>query len=173
MLIILSPLLLSIAIIVRLDSKGGILFKQKRVGKNSEIFYIYKFRTMTNNAHRSVPSNELISDYITKIGKYLRKTSLDELPQLINIIKGEMSFIGYRPVIPEETDLILLRKKYKIDNHLPGLTGWAQVNGRDSISTYEKIEFERYYYQNKNILFNIKIILMTIYKVITRECVYY
>ena len=172
MLIILSPLLLLIAIIVRLDSKGEILFKQKRIGKNSKIFYIYKFRTMSDNSHRSVPSNELISENITKIGKYLRKTSLDELPQLINIIKGEMSFIGYRPVIPEETNLISLRKKYKIDENLPGLTGWAQINGRDSIDTYEKIEFERYYYQNKNTLFNIKIILMTICKVITRECVY-
>ena len=106
------------------------------------------------------------------MGKYLRKSSLDELPQLINIIKGEMSFIGYRPVIPEETNLISLRKKYKIDENLPGLTGWAQINGRDSIDTYEKIEFERYYYQNKNTLFNIKIILMTICKVISRECVY-
>ncbi len=172
MLIILSPLLLLIAIIVRLDSKDEILFKQKRIGKNSKIFYIYKFRTMSDNSHRSVPSNELISENITKIGKYLRKTSLDELPQLINIIKGEMSFIGYRPVIPEETNLISLRKKYKIDENLPGLTGWAQINGRDSIDTYEKIEFERYYYQNKNTLFNIKIILMTICKVITRECVY-
>lgn len=173
MLIILSPVLLLIAIIVRLDSKGEILFKQKRVGKNSKIFYIYKFRTMSDNAQRSIPSNELMSKHVTKMGKYLRKSSLDELPQLINIIKGEMCFIGYRPVIPEETDLILLRKKYKIDEHLPGLTGWAQINGRDSIGTYEKIELEKYYYQNKNILFNIKITLMTIYKVITRECVYY
>ena len=92
MLIILSPLLLLIAIIVRLDSKGEILFKQKRIGKNSKIFYIYKFRTMSDNSHRSVPSNELISENITKIGKYLRKTSLDELPQLIKYHKRRNVF---------------------------------------------------------------------------------
>lgn len=171
LLIILSPILLAIAIIVKLDSKGKVLFKQKRVGKNSDIFYMYKFRTMSNNAPISVPSNELGNNYVTKIGRYLRKTSLDELPQLINIVKGEMSFIGYRPVIPEETCLILLRQKYRIDENLPGLTGWAQINGRDKISIYHKIDFEYYYYKNKDIVFNIKIILITIYKVITMECI--
>ena len=139
MLIILSPVLLLIAIIVRLDSKGEILFKQKRVGKNSKIFYIYKFRTMSDNAQRSIPSNELMSKHVTKMGKYLRKSSLDELPQLINIIKGEMCFIGYRPVIPEETDLILLRKKYKnARQRYLGFDGKKEITSR--IPSYQIAE---------------------------------
>ena len=140
-LILLSPLFLLVAILIKLDSKGPIIFKQIRIGKNSKPFYIYKFRSMKIETP-NIATNDFTDShvYITRIGKIIRKTSIDEIPQLFNILKGDMSIVGPRPVILEEVDLIELRKSYNIDKILPGITGWAQINGRDNIGNEEKVK---------------------------------
>lgn len=170
LIIILLPLILIISLLIKIDSKGPIIFKQLRAGINSEDFYIYKFRTMSIDSP-NVPTNQIKIKgcKVTKIGKILRKTSLDEIPQLYNIIKGEMSFIGPRPVISSELKLITLRKKYDIDKIHPGITGWAQINGRDEISIYKKLELDYEYYQNSSLKFDIYIIFITIVKVLKAE----
>lgn len=134
-LIILSPVFLILIVAIKLDSKGPVLFKQKRVGIRKTHFHILKFRTMRIDTPKDTPTHLLQNpeQYITKVGKFLRKTSLDELPQIINILKGDMAIVGPRPALWNQYDLIAERDKYGANDVLPGLTGWAQINGRDEL----------------------------------------
>ena len=149
-IVILFPIFLIISIAIKIDSDGPIIFSQKRSGKDKKYFKIYKFRTMNISAPTNVATRDLEDShiYITKFGRLLRKTSLDELPQLINILKGEMSIIGPRPVILEESDLIIERDKYGANSVKPGLTGWAQVNGRDKLDNKTKAMYDGEYVEN-------------------------
>lgn len=167
-LCLVAPFVLLIAIIVKSTSKGPILFKQKRIGKNKKIFYILKFRTMYIDTPKDVPTHLLENPdkFITPIGKLLRKTSLDELPQIFNIIIGHMSIVGPRPALYNQYDLISLRDKYNINQIKPGMTGWAQINGRDELEIPEKVQFDKYYFDNRSIVFDFKIILLTIFSVL-------
>ena len=169
-LILLSPLFLLVAILIKLDSKGPIIFKQIRIGKNSKPFYIYKFRSMKIDAP-NLSTEEFInaSDFTTKVGKFIRKTSIDELPQLVNILKGDMSIVGPRPVIERETRLLKLRKECNVDSILPGITGLAQINGRDNIDDYEKVKYDFEYLSKRNLVLDIKIIINTVLKVAKSE----
>lgn len=162
-LILLSPFLFLLSIIIKVDSPGPVLFSQKRIGKNKEIFKIYKFRTMRVDAPQNMATHifDDASLYITKSGRFLRKTSLDELPQLINILKGEMSFVGPRPALWNQYDLIAERDKYDANNIHPGLTGWAQVSGRDELEIEKKAELDGEYVQNKSFLFDLKCFMLT------------
>lgn len=169
-IIILSPVFLIISIIIKLESEGPIIFKQLRAGKDSKPFYIYKFRSMKADApNLSTNEFEDVNLFITKIGKFIRRTSIDELPQLINILKGDMSIVGPRPVILNEKELILLRKEYNIDSILPGITGLAQINGRDIIGTEEKVKLDYEYLQNKSLNLDVKIVFITIFKVLRKS----
>lgn len=169
-IIVLSPLFLLVAILIKLDSKGPIIFKQVRIGKDSKPFNIYKFRSMKIDAP-NLSTEEFVdaSKFITKVGKFIRKTSIDELPQLFNILKGDMSIVGPRPVIEKETRLLELRKKYKVDKILPGITGLAQISGRDDIDDYEKVEYDLKYLINRSLMLDIKIIISTFFKVVKSE----
>ena len=146
-LIVLSPVFLIVIIAIRLDSKGSVLFTQKRIGKNKTHFNIYKFRTMKIDTPKEMPTHLLDNPdyYITKVGKFLRKTSLDELPQLINILKGDMAVIGPRPALWNQEDLIEERDKYGANHVRPGLTGWAQINGRDELEISVKASLDGHY----------------------------
>ena len=141
-----APMLL-IAALIRSDSGGGALFRQTRVGRNGRLFTCYKFRTMSSATPASCATRSLdnADSYITRTGRFLRRTSLDELPQLLNILKGDMSLIGPRPLIPEETDVHLLRAAAGVYRLRPGLTGWAQIHGRDSVSPEEKAKMDAWY----------------------------
>lgn len=143
-LIILSPLFLILIIAIKCDSKGPILFKQKRVGNHKIYFNILKFRTMRTDTPKDMPTHLLKNpeQYITKVGKFLRKTSLDELPQIINILKGDMAIVGPRPALWNQYDLIEERDKYGANDILPGLTGWAQINGRDELPIEVKARYD-------------------------------
>jgi len=171
-LIVLSPIILIISILIKLNNKGSIIFKQYRVGKDNKEFVIYKFRSMVEYAPE-VASTALENpdEYITTMGKFLRKTSLDELPQLLNIIKGDMSLVGPRPVINDESEkeLLKLRTEYGIHKLVPGLTGWAQINGRDSMSTARKITLEKEYLKRRSFMFDFKILFTTFVKVFRQE----
>ena len=169
-IIILSPVLIVVSILIKLESRGPIIFKQLRAGKNSKPFYIYKFRSMKIDTP-NIATNDFTnaSYYITKIGKFIRKTSLDEMPQLFNILKGDMSIVGPRPVILEESELIELRQAHNIDKILPGITGWAQINGRDNIGNKEKVKYDYEYLSRKSVLMDVYIILMTALKVLKRS----
>lgn len=169
-LILLSPLFLVVAILIKLESKGPVFFKQERVGKDNINFTIYKFRSMRTDTPDV--ATHLLDDpeiFITKIGGFLRKTSLDELPQLLNIVKGEMLFVGPRPALYNQHDLNGLRELRGVDKLYPGVTGWAQVNGRDELDIEEKVEFDKEYLDNRSIIFDIKIVFMTLFKVFKRE----
>ena len=170
-IIVFSWLLIIIAIAIVVEDKGNILFKQKRIGKNKKEFYIYKFRTMKVSTPKDVPTHLLDNpeSYITKIGGFLRKTSLDELPQLFNILKGDMSIVGPRPALLTQFDLIDLRDKNGSNSVRPGLTGWAQVNGRDELPIDVKAGFDGEYIKKMSIVFDIKIILMTVVSVFTSK----
>lgn len=170
-IIVFSWLLIIIAIAIVVENKGNILFKQKRIGKNKKEFYIYKFRTMKVSTPKDVPTHLLDNpdSYITKIGGFLRKTSLDELPQLFNILKGDMSIVGPRPALWNQFDLIDLRDKNGSNSVRPGLTGWAQVNGRDELPIDVKAGFDGEYIKKMSIVFDIKIILMTVVSVFTSK----
>lgn len=146
-LIILSPLFLLLMAAIKMDSKGSILFRQKRVGVHKAYFYILKFRTMRVDTPKDMPTHMLKDpdQYITKVGKFLRKTSLDELPQIINILKGDMSIIGPRPALWNQYDLIAERDKYGANDVMPGLTGWAQINGRDELEIPVKARLDGEY----------------------------
>jgi O-antigen biosynthesis protein WbqP len=165
-LILLFPLLFIIAIIIRVDSKGSVLFKQKRIGLHKEEFYIIKFRTMSIETPKDVPTHMLQKpdEYITRVGRFLRKSSLDELPQLINILKGEMSIVGPRPALWNQYDLVTERDTYGVNDIVPGLTGWAQVNGRDELSIKSKAELDGYYVKNMSIILDIKVLFLTLFK---------
>ena len=170
-IIFFSWLLIIISIAIVVEDKGNILFKQKRIGKNKKEFYIYKFRTMKVSTPKDVPTHLLDNpdSYITKIGGFLRKTSLDELPQLFNILKGDMSIVGPRPALWNQFDLIDLRDKNGSNSVRPGLTGWAQVNGRDELPIDVKAGFDGEYIKKMSIVFDIKIILMTVVSVFTSK----
>ncbi len=170
-LIILSPIFLILTITIKLDSKGPILFKQKRVGKNKKHFYILKFRTMRTDTPKDMPTHMLEDPdvFITKVGKFLRKTSLDEFPQIINILKGEMSIIGPRPALWNQYDLIEERDKYGANDITPGLTGWAQVNGRDELPIDVKAKYDGEYVERMSFVFDVKVFLKTIFSVLKSD----
>ena len=163
-LILLSPLFLIVAILIKLDSNGPIIFKQVRIGKNGKKFNIYKFRSMKVEApNLSTEEFKNSFDFITKVGRIIRKTSIDELPQLVNILKGDMSIVGPRPVIESETELLELREIYKVNDILPGITGLAQINGRDDVNNYKKAKYDYEYLKNRSIILDVKIILKTFF----------
>lgn len=170
LLIILSPLLLIIGIIIKLNSEGPIFFTQMRIGKNNKLFKFYKLRTMRIDTP-NVSTDKFVDSkkYITSIGKFLRKTSFDELPQLINIIKGDMTFVGPRPALYNQYELKEMRTIAGVHVLLPGVTGWAQINGRDNNTDNEKTEHDRYYLNNKSNALNVKIVFKTVFKVLKAE----
>ena len=166
MMIILIPIFFIIGLIIVIDDGFPIFFLQKRIGKNKKLFHIIKFRTMNNNTKDI--ATHLVKNYDNKIlrsGNFLRKYSLDELPQIINVIFGDINFIGPRPALFNQQDLIELRERYNIHSIKPGITGWAQVNGRDSLSIKEKVRYDDYYVKNKSFILDIKILYKTIFKV--------
>ncbi len=162
-LIILGLPMLIIAIAVRLTSRGPVLFRQKRFGKNKRLFTVYKFRTMSIKAPKNMPTNSFsdAASYITPLGAILRKLSIDELPQIFNVLKGDMSIVGPRPVIKTETNLIKLRQKYNANSVKPGITGWAQVNGRDELDDDRKAAMDGQYVNKLSFLTDVKIIFKT------------
>lgn len=166
--VVLSPLFLFLAILIKLDSKGPVFFKQRRIGIHKKEFQILKFRTMKLEAPKNTPTHQLQNpeQYITKLGAFLRKSSLDELPQLINIFNGEMSVVGPRPALWNQYDLIAERDKYEANDIRPGLTGWAQVNGRDELEIDIKAEFDGEYVCKMNLWFDVKIIWKTFTNII-------
>lgn len=166
-IIVLSPIFLILVIAIKLDSKGPVIFKQKRIAKNKETFNIYKFRTMRIDTPKEMPTHLLDNpDYfITKVGKFLRKTSLDELPQLFNILKGDMAVIGPRPALWNQDDLIAERDKYGANDIRPGLTGWAQINGRDELEIGFKAQLDGYYVDKESFLMDVKCFFGTIVSV--------
>jgi O-antigen biosynthesis protein WbqP len=163
-IIILLPLLIILVLVIKIESKGSFLFKQKRVGKNKKLFYIYKFRTMYSETPKDVPTHLLENPeaFITKTGSFLRKTSLDELPQLFNILFGQMSIVGPRPALWNQDDLISLRDDYMTNSLTPGLTGWAQINGRDELPIEIKAKLDGEYAKKISLFFDLKIIFLTI-----------
>lgn len=167
----LAPLFLFIMLVIKLDSKGPIFFRQKRVGIHKKHFYILKFRTMRIDTPKDVPTH-LLTDpehYITKAGKFLRKTSLDELPQILNILKGDMSIIGPRPALWNQYDLIKERDKYGANDVMPGLTGWAQINGRDELEIPVKARLDGEYVEKMSFFFDIKCFVGTVLSVMRHE----
>ena len=163
-LVILGLPMLLVAAAIRLTSKGPALFRQKRFGKDKKLFTVYKFRTRSTKAPKNMPTNSFTNadSYITPLGGVLRKLSIDELPQLLNVIKGEMSIVGPRPVIKTEKKLISLRQKYHANSVKPGITGWAQVNGRDDLDDQRKAEMDGEYVQRLSFLTDVKIMIKTI-----------
>ena len=166
-IVLLSPLLFLIAICIKLDSRGPALFRQKRFGLHKTYFMILKFRTMRADAPSDVPTHLLQDAHsnITRCGKILRKLSLDELPQLINVLKGEMSLVGPRPALWNQLDLMQLRDQGKANDVLPGLTGLAQVQGRDTIGLVQKAKLDCIYAQHINFLTDIRCLLRTVVKI--------
>ena len=162
LLFILSPIFLILALVTLIEDGLPVFFTQKRVGVNYTFFNIYKFRSMKKNAP-NVATHLLTNpdQYLLNIGKFIRKTSLDELPNLINIIKGEMLFVGPRPALYNQDDLMTLRVATGVDKLKPGITGWAQINGRDEISIEKKVQLEQEYLYKKSFLFDIEIIIKT------------
>lgn len=165
------PVFILIAIAIKLDSEGPVIFKQKRFGIHKKTFYVFKFRTMKVESPKYVATRDLQNpeQWITRVGAFLRKTSLDELPQLCNILVGDMSIVGPRPVVVSERDVIEAREKYGANDVLPGLTGWAQINGRDNLSTDMKAKLDGYYVKNRSLIMDIKCIVRTIPYVLKRK----
>ncbi len=163
-LILLSPIILTVGILVRIKLGSPVFFKQQRPGLHGKPFYFYKFRTMTNAKDEN---GQLLPDEyrLTSFGKFLRRTSLDEFPQLINVVKGDISLVGPRPLL---MDYLALYTKEQAKRHLvkPGITGWAQINGRNSISWEEKFVLDVWYVENRTFLLDLKILFLTLYKVI-------
>ena len=187
-MIVLSPLFLVLIIAIKLDSKGPVLFKQKRIGLHKKHFFILKFRTMRIDTPKDTPTHLLenpeqknfssykISDllenpeqWITKVGKFMRKTSLDELPQIWNIFVGDMSIIGPRPALWNQYDLIEERDRYGANDVLPGLTGWAQINGRDELPIKQKAELDGYYVKNVSFALDCRCFFGTILSVLKSD----
>jgi O-antigen biosynthesis protein WbqP len=165
-----APLFLLVVLAVRLTSTGPVLFRTHRVGRNNEIFTMYKFRTM--RLHTPQVATHLLKEpdqFLTPIGKFLRRTSLDELPQLINVMGGEMSLVGPRPALFNQDDLIALRTAGGVHQLTPGVTGWAQVNGRDELPIPEKVKLDEWYLKNRSFWLDLKILGMTFFKVIRKE----
>lgn len=170
-LLILSPFFLVLVIAIKAESRGPVFFKQKRVGIYKKYFMIYKFRTMRTDTPKDVPTHLLENpeQYITKTGRFLRKTSLDELPQLLNILKGDMAIVGPRPALWNQYDLIAERDKYKANDVLPGLTGWAQINGRDELEIPIKARLDGEYVEKMSFLFDLKCIFGTVFSVLKSD----
>ena len=170
-LVLLSPLFLILVVAIKLDSKGPVLFKQKRVGIHKSHFNILKFRTMRIDTPKDTPTHMLKNpeQYITRVGKFLRKTSLDELPQIWNILIGHMSIIGPRPALWNQYDLIAERDKYGANDVRPGLTGWAQINGRDELPIEVKAKLDGEYVKRISFLFDLKCFFGTIVSVIKSD----
>lgn len=170
LILFLLPVFLIIALVVLIDSGAPVIFKQYRVGKDNKLFYIYKFRTMkVNTRNTSTEDLKEADSVITKSGRFLRKTSLDELPQLFNVLTGEMSFVGPRPLIPEEKEIRQIRKELGVYSVRPGITGLAQVNGRDMLGAKEKALYDKEYVEKQSILLDIKIMFKTVMVVLKRE----
>ena len=165
--IVLLPVFLVLVIAIKVDSRGPVLFRQKRVGKNKKLFSIYKFRTMRIDTPHDRPTHLLENpeQYITKVGGFLRRTSLDELPQIFNILFGKMSIVGPRPALWNQDDLVAARDGYGANAVRPGLTGWAQVNGRDELEIPKKAALDGEYVKRMSLFFDIKIFFMTVGKV--------
>lgn len=169
--IVLIPVFLILIVCIKLDSKGSILFKQRRIGLHKKEFNILKFRTMKIDTPKDTPTHLLENPdmYITKVGKFLRKTSLDELPQIINIIKGDMCIVGPRPALWNQYDLIEERDKYGANDIVPGLTGWAQINGRDELPIDVKAKLDGEYVKRCSFGFDVKCFFLTFVKVLERD----
>ncbi len=172
--LVLSPALLLLCIAIKMDSRGPVLFKQKRVGIHKTYFPIYKFRTMRIDTPKDMPTHMLANpdQYITKAGHFLRKSSLDELPQLFNILKGDMSFVGPRPALWNQYDLVAERDKYGANDVLPGLTGWAQINGRDELEIPVKAKLDGEYVKRMSFAFDLRCFLGTFVSVLKADGVY-
>ena len=170
-LTVLIPFFIIFAIIIKCESKGPVFFRQKRFGKNKNFFTIYKFRTMRTDTPKDMPTHMLnnAESYITRFGGFMRKTSIDELPQIINILQGEMSIIGPRPALWNQDDLIQEREKYGANNVRPGLTGLAQINGRDELEIPIKAKIDGEYVEKISLWLDIKIFFKTIFKVFKSE----
>ena len=170
LIIISLPIFFIVAVLIFFQDGFPIIFKQERIGLNNKNFYIYKFRTMKNNM-KDVPTHLLKNreNTYTQTGPFLRKYSLDELPQLFNVLKSELTFIGPRPALHNQNDLKSLRIEKGVDSLIPGITGWAQVNGRDKLSINEKVELDYYYLKNKSFWFDLKILWLTFLKVFKAE----
>jgi O-antigen biosynthesis protein WbqP len=170
LILILAPLFLLLVLAVRLTSVGPVLFRTQRVGKGNKLFTMYKFRTMRIDTPQVATHLLKEADqFLTPIGKLLRRTSLDELPQLVNVLRGEMSLVGPRPALFNQDDLVALRTARGVDALTPGITGWAQVNGRDELPIPEKVKLDEWYLKNRSILLDLKIVGMTVFKVIRKE----
>jgi len=170
-LIVLSPVYLLLVIAIKIDDPGPVLFRQKRVGRNKNYFNIMKFRTMKVCTPHDMPTHLLENpeQYITRVGKFLRKSSLDELPQIWQIFTGDMSIIGPRPALWNQYDLLEERDKYNANSIRPGLTGWAQVNGRDELPITEKSRLDGEYMQKVSFLFDVKCFFMTVFSVVKSD----
>ena len=170
-LLALGWLLILLSIAIKLDSPGPVLFRQKRVGLNKSHFYILKFRTMRIDTPRDMPTHLLVNpeQYITRVGRFLRKTSLDELPQLFNILAGHMAIVGPRPALWNQFDLIAERDTYGANDIRPGLTGWAQINGRDELEIDVKARYDGEYVERMSLAFDIRCILGTVTAVLRRD----
>ena len=170
-LIVLSPLFIVIVLCIKLDSPGPVLFRQERVGIHKSHFNVLKFRTMRVDTPKEMPTHLLTNPerWITRVGRVLRKTSLDELPQLINILTGDMSIVGPRPALWNQYDLIAARDKYGANDIRPGLTGWAQINGRDELPIDVKARLDGEYVQRMSFWFDMKCILGTVLSVIKAD----
>jgi len=169
-LILLTPIFIFFIIAIKVESEGPVLFKQKRVGIHKTHFEILKFRTMRIDTPKDSPTHLLTNpeQYITQVGKFMRKTSLDELPQLVNILTGTMALIGPRPALWNQYDLIAERDKYGANDILPGLTGWAQINGRDTISIVDKAKYDGEYVKKFGIWIDVNVFIKTILLVIRK-----
>ena len=171
MLIVLSPIMLIIAIAIKCDSKGSVIFKQKRMGRNGKTFYCYKFRSMRTDAPSDCATSRLENpeQYQTRLGRFLRKTSLDELPQLWCVFVGSMSIIGYRPLVLTEEKCNEMRRRLNVFSVRPGISGYAQVHGRDDVYYKNKAILDAEYVKNASLLFDLKLIVKTVLVVVKRE----
>ncbi len=171
LLILFSPVFFAVMFAVNLEAKGNIFFKQQRMGQNGQPFVIYKFRTMHPDAPHNVASHNLVNAkrFISPLGRFLRATSLDELPQLLNVLKGDMSFVGPRPVILQETRLLALRRSVGADRVRPGITGLAQIRGRDRVSDEEKAAYDGVYAKQYCFLMDMRILLSSVKYVLKRK----
>jgi O-antigen biosynthesis protein WbqP len=162
------PVFLVIALAIKVSSPGPVLFNQKRIGQGKRLFNIYKFRTMQSDTPKDTPTHLLQNpeSFITPVGKIIRKTSLDEIPQIFNIIKGEMSIIGPRPALWNQDDLVAERDKYGVNDLVPGLTGWAQINGRDELPIPVKAKYDGYYAKHISLGLDIRIFVRTVWSVV-------
>ena len=170
LMMILAPLFLLVVLAVRLTSNGPALFRSQRVGKGNKLFTMYKYRTMQMDTPQV--ATHLLKEpdqFLTPIGKLLRRTSIDELPQLLNVVRGEMSLVGPRPALFNQDDLIALRTAGGVHQLTPGVTGWAQVNGRDELPIPEKVKLDEWYLKNRSFWLDLKILGMTVFKVIRKE----